>query len=50
MDEVDSWMTGINKNIGKNTRYVARYTGSNQEFRRWCNDVAEHNYHTFIKE
>ncbi|KAJ5947724.1 hypothetical protein N7466_000739 [Penicillium verhagenii] len=36
-NEVDSWMTGVNKNIkGKNVRSVARYSGSAVEYRRKC--------------
>lgn len=47
MDEVDSWMTGINHNVGKSTRYVARYSGSIQQFRQVCNGVKENKYNTF---
>ena len=47
MDEVDSWMTGINTNVpGRQTRFVARYSGSNQEFRRWCDEVRRNHYNT----
>ncbi|KAJ9603773.1 hypothetical protein H2200_011959 [Cladophialophora chaetospira] len=36
-NEVDSWMTGINKNVaGKQTRSVVRYSGSAVDFRRRC--------------
>ena len=32
--EIDSWMTGINRNVeGKDTRSVARYTGSAPAYR-----------------
>ncbi|KAJ9655258.1 hypothetical protein H2201_008843 [Coniosporium apollinis] len=38
-NEVDSWMTGVNKNVkGKTVRRVARYTGSAIEFRKRCED------------
>ena len=38
-NEIDSWMTGVNKNIkGKQTRSVARYSGSAVEFRRRCEE------------
>ncbi|KAK5048210.1 hypothetical protein LTR84_005880 [Exophiala bonariae] len=38
-NEVDSWMTGVNKNVaGKTTRSVARYAGSAIEFRKRCED------------
>ena len=37
LNEVDSWMTGVNKNVkGKTVRNVARYAGSAIEFRRRC--------------
>ncbi|KAE8413237.1 hypothetical protein BDV36DRAFT_304258 [Aspergillus pseudocaelatus] len=37
LNEVDSWMTGVNKNVaGKMVRNVARYAGSAIEFRRRC--------------
>ena len=37
LNEVDSWMTGVNKNVaGKTQRSVARYAGSAIEFRRRC--------------
>ena len=33
-NEVDSWMTGINSNVeGKQTRIVARYSGSAPAYR-----------------
>jgi hypothetical protein len=36
-NEVDSWMTGVNKNVkGKTVRSVARYSGSAVEYRRRC--------------
>jgi cation diffusion facilitator CzcD-associated flavoprotein CzcO len=38
-NEVDSWMTGVNKNVkGKTVRNVARYAGSAVEFRRRCEE------------
>ncbi|OJJ42156.1 hypothetical protein ASPZODRAFT_137464 [Penicilliopsis zonata CBS 506.65] len=37
LNEIDSWMTGVNKNVaGKTQRNVARYAGSAIEFRRRC--------------
>lgn len=43
--EVDSWMTGVNRNIaGRQTRIVARYTGSAPEYRAWANRIAERGY------
>ena len=39
INEVDSWMTGVNKNVkGKTKRNVARYAGSAVEFRRLCEE------------
>lgn len=38
-NEIDSWMTGVNKNVaGKATRSVARYAGSAVEYRRRCEE------------
>jgi cation diffusion facilitator CzcD-associated flavoprotein CzcO len=44
-NEIDSWMTGINRNVeGKQTRIIARYSGSAPDYRAKCNDVAAKNY------
>ena len=44
-NEVDSWMTGINRNVeGKQTRIVARYSGSAPAYRARCDDVAARGY------
>jgi cation diffusion facilitator CzcD-associated flavoprotein CzcO len=44
-NEVDSWMTGINRNVeGKQTRIVARYSGSAPEYRARCDRVAAKGY------
>jgi cation diffusion facilitator CzcD-associated flavoprotein CzcO len=44
-NEVDSWMTGINRNVeGKETRIVARYSGSAPAYRARCDDVAAKGY------
>lgn len=41
-NEIDSWMTGVNKNVkGKSERTVARYAGSAIEFRRRCTESKE---------
>ena len=38
-NEIDSWMTGVNKNVrGKQVRSVARYAGSAVEYRRRCEE------------
>jgi cation diffusion facilitator CzcD-associated flavoprotein CzcO len=44
-NEIDSWMTGINRNVeGKTTRIIARYSGSAPAFRERCDQVAADNY------
>jgi cation diffusion facilitator CzcD-associated flavoprotein CzcO len=44
-NEVDSWMTGINRNVeGKHTRIVARYSGSAPAYRARCDEVAARGY------
>jgi cation diffusion facilitator CzcD-associated flavoprotein CzcO len=44
-NEVDSWMTGVNTNVeGKQTRTIARYSGSAPEYRAWCDAVAAKGY------
>jgi hypothetical protein len=44
-NEIDSWMTGINRNIeGKDTRIVARYSGSAPAYRERCDAVAANDY------
>jgi cation diffusion facilitator CzcD-associated flavoprotein CzcO len=43
--EVDSWMTGINSNVdGKQTRIVARYSGSAPAYRARCDEVVAGRY------
>ncbi len=44
-NEVDSWMTGINRNVeGKQVRTVARYSGSAPAYRARCDAVAADGY------
>ena len=44
-NEVNSWMTGINTNVeGKQTRIIARYSGSAPAYRARCNEVAASGY------
>ncbi len=44
-NEIDSWMTGINSNVdGKQTRIIARYSGSAPAYRAWCDAVAANGY------
>ena len=40
-NEVSSWMTGVNSNVeGKQTRIIARYSGSAPAYRARCDEVA----------
>ena len=44
-NEIDSWMTGINRNVeGKDTRIIARYSGSAPAYRERCDAVAANDY------
>jgi len=44
-NEVNSWMTGINSNVeGKQTRIIARYSGSAPAYRARCDEVAGKGY------
>jgi cation diffusion facilitator CzcD-associated flavoprotein CzcO len=44
-NEVNSWMTGYNTNVdGKQTRIVARYSGSAPAYRAKCDEVAAKRY------
>ncbi len=44
-NEVNSWMTGINRNVeGKQTRIIARYSGSAPAYRARCDAVAADGY------
>ena len=43
--EVDSWMTGINRNVeGKQVRRVMRYSGGHPAFRERCEAVSAGGY------
>jgi cation diffusion facilitator CzcD-associated flavoprotein CzcO len=43
--EVDSWMTGINRNVeGKQVRRIMRYSGGHPAFRKRCEAVAADGY------
>jgi len=43
--EVDSWMTGINRNLeGKQVRRVMRYSGGHPAFRQHCDAVSTGGY------
>ena len=44
-NEIDSWMTGINRNLdGKSERIIARYAGSAPAYRARCDAVAASGY------
>ena len=44
-NEVNSWMTGVNTNVeGKQTRIIARYSGSAPAYRARCDEVAAKGY------
>jgi cation diffusion facilitator CzcD-associated flavoprotein CzcO len=50
-NEVDSWMTGVNMNVeGKQTRIIARYSGTAPEYREWCDRVAAGGYRELVLE
>jgi len=45
MNEIDSWMTGVNRNVeGKQTRKIMRYSGGHPAFREHCEAVAADGY------
>lgn len=47
-NEVDSWMTGVNRNLAeKQTRSIARYNGPAAGFRKRCDDVKARGYIDF---
>ena len=44
-NEIDSWMTGVNRNVeGKTERIINRYSGSAPAYRERCNAVAAGGY------
>jgi cation diffusion facilitator CzcD-associated flavoprotein CzcO len=44
-NEISSWFTGVNSNVeGKQTRIIARYSGSAPAYRAWCDEVAQRGY------
>jgi len=47
--EVDSWMTGINRNVeGKQVRRIMRYSGGHPKFRERCDRVAAEGYRELV--
>ncbi len=50
-NEVNSWMTGYNSNLtGKQTRIIARYSGSAPAYRARCDEVAAKGYQELALE
>jgi hypothetical protein len=48
-NEVDSWMTGVNKNLAhKQKRIIARYNGPAPGYRARADDVAAREYEDFV--
>ncbi|KAI4595566.1 hypothetical protein KJ359_006912 [Pestalotiopsis sp. 9143b] len=48
-NEVDSWMTGVNKNLAhKQKRSLTRYNGPAPGYRKRCDEVKSRNYSDFI--
>ena len=44
-NEIDSWQTGVNSNLeGRQTRILARYSGSQTSYRSRCDEVAASGY------
>jgi cation diffusion facilitator CzcD-associated flavoprotein CzcO len=47
--EVDSWMTGINRNVeGKQVRRIMRYSGGHPKFREHCEAVVANGYRELV--
>lgn len=48
-NEVDSWMTGVNKNLAhKQQRSLTRYNGPAPGYRQRCDEVKSRNYSDFV--
>ena len=49
MNEIDSWMTGVNRNVkGKQTRRIMRYSGGHPTFREHCDTVTAAGYRQLL--
>ena len=47
--QVDSWMTGVNKNVaGRQKRTFMAYAGGAPKYREKCDEVAAHGYEGFV--
>ena len=48
-NQVDSWFTGVNSNVeGKQTRVIARYSGSAPDYRAKCERIAAGGYQELL--
>jgi hypothetical protein len=48
-NSVDSWMTGVNKNLAhKQQRTIPRYTGSAPGYRKRCDEVKARSYSDLV--
>jgi hypothetical protein len=44
-NEIDSWMTGVNRNVdGRGERRLARYSGTGPAYRAHCEAIAADGY------
>ena len=49
MNEVGSWMTGVNRNVeGKQKPRIMRYSGGHPAYRQYCDDVAAEGYRNLV--
>ena len=49
LHQVDSWMTGINRNVpGKQKRTFIVYAGGAPKYREHCDEVAARGYAGFV--
>ncbi|HUB94840.1 MAG TPA: cyclohexanone monooxygenase, partial [Stellaceae bacterium] len=47
--QVDSWMTGVNKNVaGRHKRVFMAYAGGAPKYRQKCDEVAARRYEGFV--
>src|SRR4029077_2466260 len=51
MNEVGSWMTGVNRNVeGKQKPRIMRYSGGHPAYRQYCDAVAAEGYRKLAYE
>ena len=49
MNEIGSWMTGVNKNVeGKQAPRIMRYSGGHPAFRQHCDAIAAEDYKSLV--